>query len=555
MAFAGSLEAYVGNIPYGASASQLQEYFAGYGIEVAAVELKLKKGSSTRAGFGFVQVPSAEALEKMIGLNGHLFQLRRLQIQKSRRSSNAALSQPQNVETFEGCSITLGVHQPESRRYLERWSTVEDLDVSNVKVTFNFQKEYSHLCFEYQQHEYMLKFSLRDIDAAYTWGRYGVVLRFRCAPLIFRQNVSVGSILSDCRWVRGDVEEGRDWRRTVDLVTFGELLGKYFDYKLNLPTADAVQILTKRLREDVGYDVVSLDSLVSCPLVTQLTEQRAEQLSRDVPFDILFQLECLVSNGQLFKETLTPEFYSILREFPPSRCHRALEHIFMSNGIVEQPVQELRTALSLADNYLLRKPQVQMRDELVMVGRVYFTPLCRYCWGPEVDTANRVLRQYQDIADSFLRVTFTDEHWERMPVGSADRPLTEVLERVRELLDEGFWLGNRHFQFLAMSASQLREHSCWFFAERGGLTASHIRSWMGDFRQIHNVAKYAARMGQCFSSTTTSPLLVLGQHEFKTVDDIKTRDKMYTFSEGAGCISTSVSCLAPNSVSLLDPYP
>ncbi len=49
---------------------------------------------------------------------------------------------------------------------------------------------------------------------------------------------------------------------------------------------------------------------------------------------------------------------------------------------------------------------------------------------------------------------------------------------------------------------QVREQSAWFWAApEGGPSAADIRAWMGDFDAIRCVAKFTARMGQCFSST------------------------------------------------------
>lgn len=51
-------------------------------------------------------------------------------------------------------------------------------------------------------------------------------------------------------------------------------------------------------------------------------------------------------------------------------------------------------------------------------------------------------------------------------------------------------------------SSQLREHSAWFFADVPNvISRASLKSWMGDFSNIKCVAKYAARMGQCFSGT------------------------------------------------------
>jgi hypothetical protein len=50
--------------------------------------------------------------------------------------------------------------------------------------------------------------------------------------------------------------------------------------------------------------------------------------------------------------------------------------------------------------------------------------------------------------------------------------------------------------------AQVREQAAWFWsAPRGGPSAADIRADMGDFKHIRCIAKYTARMGQCFSST------------------------------------------------------
>ena len=49
---------------------------------------------------------------------------------------------------------------------------------------------------------------------------------------------------------------------------------------------------------------------------------------------------------------------------------------------------------------------------------------------------------------------------------------------------------------------QLREQAAWFWsAPEGGPSAEEIRVWMGNLGSIRCVARYTARMGQCFSTT------------------------------------------------------
>lgn len=87
---------------------------------------------------------------------------------------------------------------------------------------------------------------------------------------------------------------------------------------------------------------------------------------------------------------------------------------------------------------------------------------------------------------------------------------------MEDILERGVTVGQRRFEFLAFSTSQLKEHSVWAFAPleaaegQPRLSTDDVRNWMGDFQGIKCVAKYAARMGQCFSSTLDTVELLVG---------------------------------------------
>ncbi len=75
--------------------------------------------------------------------------------------------------------------------------------------------------------------------------------------------------------------------------------------------------------------------------------------------------------------------------------------------------------------------------------------------------------------------------------------MSKMYERIKNILINGINVCDRNYQFLAFSSSQLREHSCWMFAAPDSITTvDSIREWMGDFRNIHPVAKYAARVSK-----------------------------------------------------------
>lgn len=111
-----------------------------------------------------------------------------------------------------------------------------------------------------------------------------------------------------------------------------------------------------------------------------------------------------------------------------------------------------------------------------------------------------------------------------------------ILARVRRILRHGLTLAGRHLQFLASSASQLREHGSWFVSQ---IDAKDIYQWMGVIHET-NVAKYASRMGIPFS--TTRELKHDELRRLLTLDDVKVGK--YTFTDGAGLCSQAVAVAA-----------
>lgn len=181
-------------------------------------------------------------------------------------------------------------------------------------------------------------------------------------------------------------------------------------------------------------------------------------------------------------------------------------------------------------------------ESLCLTRRVYVTPL-RVCPQlPEMDVSNRILREFSRFNERFVRVTFVDEHF-----GSVlQAKTTDIFDkRIRSLLDEGIIIAGSRYVFLAFSNSQLREQSAWFYDEGPRYptqlqkipTASEIRASMGDLSSITIVGKYAARLGQGFSSTTRGAKIPPGQYQ--TIPDVVRHG--YTFSDGVGMITYDIA--------------
>ncbi|XP_055940784.1 uncharacterized protein LOC129971224 [Argiope bruennichi] len=177
---------------------------------------------------------------------------------------------------------------------------------------------------------------------------------------------------------------------------------------------------------------------------------------------------------------------------------------------------------------------------MCFVRRLIITPSRLIFLPPSEHFDNRIIREYG--SENLLRVSIQDDDFSKLTFAVQYHTRKKYfMDRVaRNLLNKGIPIGPRHYEILAASNSQLRGHGLWMFAEdHEGNTAEKIRKWMGDFSHIRNVAKYMARMGQCFSSSEEAAQIELTDDEIVNVDDETNGD--YIFSDGIGMISKELA--------------
>lgn len=269
----------------------------------------------------------------------------------------------------------------------------------------------------------------------------------------------------------------------------------------------------------------------------------------DLPYGILFKINMLVQNGYLAGPTLDNSFYRLVdpRRFDVAHIEHALENLYHLKECCYEPSRWLQEQYIKyrTSRHPPKPPAISLDSGLMYVHRVQITPCKVYFCGPEINVSNRVLRHFSDDIDNFLRVSFVDEEFNKM--FSTDLSLrtssvnedrrTGIYKRILSILRNGIVIAGKKFETLAFSSSQLRDNSIWMFASRDGLTAADIREWMGNFNSIKNVAKYAARLGQSFGSSTET--LSVGRHEMEIIPDIEVEQGgvKYVFSDGIGKMS------------------
>ena len=175
------------------------------------------------------------------------------------------------------------------------------------------------------------------------------------------------------------------------------------------------------------------------------------------------------------------------------------------------------------------------------IHRVDIMPCGYNLEGPEWMGSNRVLRMFPEDHDQFLKVSFTEEDLTRIRQNREYRISVIVKQRWGDILSSGVEVAGRRFDFLGFSQSSLKEHSAWFMCpfEREGrmITAEALRRELGDFSKIRCAPRFAARIGQTFTTTSHS-LEIDPDREIRCIDDIKIGD--FIFSDGVGTISESM---------------
>jgi RNA-dependent RNA polymerase len=357
------------------------------------------------------------------------------------------------------------------------------------------------------------------------------------APKIYKEDVSYAN--------------GYQWHRQVDFTPSCRI-GQSSTLCLELPHEGQLPNFLP-YEENEGQFVLLEGSNFSCnsglvPIVNPPP-------GFNLPYKILFKINSLVQSGCLPGPAIDINFCRLV---DPERIkleyiESALEKVHHLKDCCFEPVRWLSEQYKryATGRQLPTPPAISLDDGLVYVHRVQITPSKVYFRGPEVSLSNRILRNYPQDIDNFLRVSFVDEDLDKLhstvlsPRASSaneDDKRTSIYERILSTLRNGIVIGDKKFEFLAFSNSQLRENSLWMFASRTGLTAADIREWMGDFRAIRNVAKYGARLGQSFSSSRET--MHVDGHEIEMIPDVEAKrpPTTYCFSDGIGKISEELAC-------------
>ncbi|CAH9092264.1 unnamed protein product [Cuscuta europaea] len=506
------------------------ERYTGVG-SVYALEVNIaKKGGRAYAKVQFDKASSAEQIMALASQNGLHYGSSYLKAYEL----DAYIVQPRSyIHEMKNITLCFGCQISEERFY--RLCRLED-----VSIKFGYGLKKIHFYLSYGLVQYKLQLSYEHIWQIVLYRspvqnfKYLFIQLF-AAPRIYKL-IEEDTIYSYFQETRDD-----QWVRTTDFTQsfIGQSSGlclelprgvKLPDFRNNFVFYSEIEsqfILQPGLRFSSNLDLVPI---IQPPQVHAL------------PFNLVFNICRLVQHGCLPGPVLDARFFRLVdpRLVNIDHIENALEKLYYMKECCYDPVVWLTEAYRNF-KHPPKSASINLDDGLVYVRRVLVTPTKVYFNGPEVNQSNRVLRHYIKDIDNFLRVSFVDEEWDKIQsIDLSQRAMgkTKIYGRILLTLKNGIVIGDKRFEFLAFSSSQLRESSVWMFASRVGLTAADIREWMGNFKKIKNVAKYAARLGQSFGSSREASSI--HRNEIEIVPDIIKITKEgteYNFSDGIGKIS------------------
>ncbi|KFH66584.1 hypothetical protein MVEG_07109 [Podila verticillata NRRL 6337] len=451
--------------------------------------------------------------------------------------------------------LELGVKQSKTEfcsEFIARDNVFVELLESKRFIRIKFERKFQDTLVEYQIESKFHDMMQHCIDKEDLGDRTAVTIHLKYPPSYWRYCPGVDSP-DPLRWTMGSClrrvvdiyPEGSKFVRPKSLQSTPEplepnpanmssKLGKWIVIRFETPKGN--KSLVSFLKKAKSYYLLSDNSPQIRVLDGSLIHRPPIPL---LPFEVRYNLEAALSFNYLVEYDLTERFFEVLTRLDPLKASLILEQIVTDRNRVWNP-----TKLLLQEEARLAKNTLRPREpppQCVFLRKVFVTPTTMYLQTPSVETSNRIIRHYLSLSDYFLRVEFSDEGSNK--IRSKDSPGSSstqnaIYNRIFNALTNGIKIGDRHYEFLAFSASQLRENAAWFFCPQGGPhTADSIREWMGDFSHIKSIAKFGARMGQCFSSTRA--IANLSKDDVRIISDIE-RDGQ-CFTDGCGKLSPKLA--------------
>ncbi|KAF7682826.1 putative RNA-dependent RNA polymerase 1 [Astathelohania contejeani] len=319
------------------------------------------------------------------------------------------------------------------------------------------------------------------------------------------------------QWLRAtksqlpDISNGLDFKITINIDKCNLQISNIYDYK----TSD---IIFFYINNTFKVQIADINKSANLLNNTQVLER-----FQKINFNDFYYLHCLISRKWRFlnlDEEDIAEIYNHNLKGISLYLDERVNRRFMN---IKQIIKEY-------------KPK-KIKNIINGVKSIFVTPFAIYSQYPIENITNRVIRSFS--ADNFIRLSFREENGGMVYRKGEIAELEWYYNYIRDILNNGIFLGNRKYFFLAMSASQLKNNSAWFMApytEDGVLIGpDYVRAWLGDFSDIKSIGKYAVRLGQALSTT----IKICDIDDYEEEDDVIKNG--YCFSDGIGKISPDLA--------------
>ncbi|CAF3530516.1 unnamed protein product [Rotaria socialis] len=220
---------------------------------------------------------------------------------------------------------------------------------------------------------------------------------------------------------------------------------------------------------------------------------------------------------------------------------RSLEYFFLDFD------KEIQIGISIYDEkYYSSKDRnlpksnfTQLATATAYVPSVVLTPTTIKIRPLKLCKLNRVLREKRfGNCLNFALVELRDEA-QRLLFPTEFRALKD---QILNYLKNGFFITPaRTYKYLHHSQSQVKCKQFWFYyhdKENGYLSHDDAYAWMGNFDKERVVAKHAARIALCFTSSDKTIQITADRVTY--VRDVKDPTGEYAFTDGVGTISTQL---------------
>jgi RNA-dependent RNA polymerase len=340
-----------------------------------------------------------------------------------------------------------------------------------------------------------------------------------------------------------------DYRMTFDSATFSGPKFEAFsdalaDHGVAIENMDQYTVkdeivspLWSLLQEEISGTHPHLGS-TSKPKESVFDDLFASQVH--LSFPVRYQLEACLSNGYLKEHNITNEFLEKLASMDHRRATSILEKVVDKQHVYYDPMEVF--------DIRVKSLEKKIPNYCVLQRSVIITPTMMHVASPIMETSNRIIRKYEADADRFIRVKFSDEKTEGQLRNMPNDRAEAVFDRVRRAMKYGIVVAGRYYEFLAFGNSQFREHGAYFYAPTSSKSADDIRLSLGDFSHIKTVAKFGARLGQCFSTTRAMRVTV----KVIPIPDIERNG--YTFTDGVGKLSPFLAQMAAEELGLSNAF-